>query len=171
VLMAKANVQVFDKERKADPNFGFLAGVEDSDAIVTLNFSVPLNIRNNFSSQVSSARQQVTTTEQLSMAQYRKTQASIDASKRNYDGMLGTWKLWKSQGQIVVKQHLSVLERLWKTGEINTTQYLIQLQQVLDTQVSGANLRGDIWQSWVQWLTSIGGVNAWLQSNMAGEKK
>jgi len=171
VLIAKANVQVFDMERKADPNFGFLAGVEDSDAIVTLNFSVPLNVRNNFSSQVSSARQQVITSEQLSLAQFRKAQALIDANKRNYESMLGTWKLWKSQGQIVVKQHLSVLERLWKTGEINTTQYLIQLQQVLDTQVSGANLRGDIWQSWIAWLASIGGVNEWVQSNTVGENK
>ncbi len=171
VLIAKSTVQVVDKERKADPNFGFLAGVEDSGALVTLNFSVPLNIRNNFSSQVSSAQQQVTNAEQLSLAQFRKIRATIDANKRNYDGMLSTWELWKSQGQVVVKQHISVLERLWKTGEINTTQYLIQLQQVLDTQVSGANLRGEIWRSWVKWLASIGGVNEWLNSNKAGESK
>ena len=58
---------------------------------------------------------------------------------------------------------MTLIERLWQTGEINSTDYIVQLKQRIDSQIAGVELKGRAWQAWSEWLRASGQVESWLQ--------
>ena len=52
--------------------------------------------------------------------------------------------------------------RLWQVGELNATEYLLQIQQRLDTRASGLRLQAQTWSSWTNWLVVSGDWQAGL---------
>ena len=54
------------------------------------------------------------------------------------------------------------LQRLWESGEISTTDYLVQLRQTVDVQDSALDLRQLLWRAWFEWLMASGQVDTWL---------
>jgi cobalt-zinc-cadmium efflux system outer membrane protein len=59
------------------------------------------------------------------------------------------------------------LERLWTAGELNTTDYLIQLTQALDTKASAIEQRGRMWTDWSEFLIASGKIEHWLYQQPA----
>jgi cobalt-zinc-cadmium efflux system outer membrane protein len=57
------------------------------------------------------------------------------------------------------------LQRLWKTGELSTTDYLVQLKQSLDTQASALQQRSLMWRNYAEWLLASGEIRQWLQTD------
>jgi cobalt-zinc-cadmium efflux system outer membrane protein len=55
----------------------------------------------------------------------------------------------------------NMLERLWHAGELNTTDYLVQLQQTLATRMAASEQRGVVWEAWIAWLAASGQVDTW----------
>ncbi len=56
----------------------------------------------------------------------------------------------------------ALLESMWETGEINTTDYLFQVQQTLDTQIAGIKLHRNLWGARIEWLSASNTLNKWL---------
>ena len=73
------------------------------------------------------------------------------------------WDEWQRMGAGSLTSQTEMLERLWRAGELNTTDYLVQLQQTLDTRVAASEQRGTVWEAWVAWLTASGQVDAWVE--------
>jgi len=161
---AKARIRVTNLDRRADPSLGITTGTEDSDTLVAFRFSIPLRVRNNFNSDVIASGHAAVKEEQQAQNLYRQVLGRIEATKDQYSVMSRAWKLWSKTGQKTLSNHLDTLEKLWKAGEISTTQYLVQFQQTLDTQFSGEKLKGDVWQAWIEWLVATGSVTKWLAS-------
>jgi cobalt-zinc-cadmium efflux system outer membrane protein len=55
-----------------------------------------------------------------------------------------------------------VLRRLWESGEISTTDFLVQVRQTLDTRENALELESTMWRAWFEWLAASGQVEAWL---------
>jgi len=132
---ARQQVLSADRGRKADPTFGVAAGQEDSETLVALSFSLPLQVRNDYQSDVDAARAEALQADQLAQQSYRTLLARIAGS---------------------------LLDTLWQSGEISTTDYLLQLQQTLDTRITGTELQGELWSAWVHWLAASGTLENWL---------
>lgn len=165
VKAAQARTRVTSQERRADPSLGVTAGTEDDETLLALRFSIPIQVRNNFRSDVIASGYAAVREEQQAQNIYRQILGRIEAAKMQYSVMADAWKLWNQSGKTTLRNHLENLEKLWKSGEISTTQYLVQFQQTLDTQLSGAELKGEIWQAWIDWLVATGTVNKWLTNN------
>ncbi len=165
VEVAKARTRVTSQDRRADPSLGVTAGTEDNETLLALRFSIPIQVRNNFRSDVIASGHAAVREEQQAQNIYRQVLGRIESTKKQYSVMSDAWKLWNQSGKTTLRNHLENLEKLWKSGEISTTQYLVQFQQTLDTQLSGAELKGDIWQAWIDWLIATGTVNKWLTNS------
>ena len=163
-LALASRVNVIDRERKANPSFGLNAGKEDSTSTLGVTFSIPLQINNKFQSNVDAARAETLQAEQLAKQAFRSLKGRIDGARQRYLMIAGAWEIWSSQGQDSLQQRSQLLESLWKTGEMSTTDYLIQIQQTLDTQIAGAELQRELWSAWVEWLSSTDQLNDWLQN-------
>ncbi len=158
-------IQATDRGRKADPSFSIRAGKEGGENLIGLGFSMPLQIRNDFQSDVDAARADALQAEKQAQQAFFDLKARLQAAHAGYNVMARAWQQWISLGQDSLRQRADLLESLWRAGEMSTTDYLLQLQQTLDTQIAGAELQGELWRAWVEWLGASNSLEAWLNSN------
>ncbi|WP_223212022.1 TolC family protein [Thiolapillus brandeum] len=165
--VARQRIQSVDRGRKADPSFGLAAGQEGEETLVALSFSLPLQVRNNFENDVEAARAEALQADQLAQQSYRKLRARIAGTRDQYRLMAAAWMHWMDSGQVSLEKRIELLDTLWQSGELSTTDYLLQLQQTLDTRITGTELQSELWDAWVRWLSASGTLENWL----TGEKK
>lgn len=163
--VARQRIQSADRQRKADPTVGLAAGSDGGHSLLGLSFSMPLQLRNDYRSDVRAARAEALQAEQTSHQTYNNQRARLTGARARYQVIATAWKAWLETGQESLKKRLKLLDTLWEAGEISTSDYLLQLQQTLDTRITGTELQGDLWEAWVDWLAASGTLNDWLNES------
>ena len=161
-LISRQKIAFAKQDRKPDPTFGITAGREGKEDLLGVSFSMPLQVRNDYGHQVDIAAAESLQSEKNALQIFRLLQAKLKASRDRYELIGKAWFLWESKGRKSLSNQLELLELQWKSGEINTTDYLLQLQQTLDTQIAGVELKNKFWNAWVDWLSASGRVTQWL---------
>jgi cobalt-zinc-cadmium efflux system outer membrane protein len=169
VAAARASVQLSIREKRPNPTIGIRAGKEDSDALTGITLSVPLFVRNTFSAEVDVANAELIQAEHDAAGLYRQAHANLVAAAQVYRNARRAWKTWEASGAPRLSQRTELLDRLWRAGELNTTDYLVQLKQALETEVSATEQHGRMWRAWADWLAASGRIAQWL--NLEGEKQ
>jgi len=169
VAAGRASVQLSLSEKRPDPTIGFRAGKEDSETLIGVTVSVPLFVRNTFSAQVDVANADLIQAEREAANLRQQAHANLIAAAQIYRNASLAWKAWESSGAPRLSQRTDLLDRLWQAGELNTTDYLVQLKQALDTEVSATEQRGRKWLAWADWLAASGRADQWL--NLTGDKQ
>ncbi len=129
-----------------------------------MNLCIPLFIRNSLRAEVDVASAELLQAERDANDLYRRSRAELEAAGLTYQISRSAWQVWESTGAVSLGGQIKLLQRLWQAGEINTTNYLVQLKQALDTRAGAIEQRGRMWQSWVDWLLASGQVDNWLQT-------
>ena len=151
-----------EQDRKADPTVGVSVGREDNEDLIGITFSMPLQVRNDFSHNVDAAIAETLQAEKEARQTYQALSARLNGAFERYNLVAHAWNVWVNQGRQSLKQRLESLDIQWKAGEINTTDYLLQLQQTLDIQMDGVELQGKLWDAWVEWLMTSNKLSVWL---------
>ena len=162
VESAKALVELRRRERRPDPTLSFRAGEEDDQTLIGLNMSIPLHVRNSFNYEVTAALAEHSRAEQLADDVLQRAYARLVSASERYELSSGAWGQWASMGQTSLARQTEQLQRLWRAGEISTTDYLVQLTATLDVQANALDLREGLWRAWFEWLWASGQVDAWL---------
>lgn len=161
VSAAQAVVDLRRRERRPDPTVGLFAGREGDESLVGIRFSMPIPVRNNFRAEVDAADADFRAVDQLAANDYRQLRAELIAAQQRYELARTAWDEWQRMGAGSLSSQTEMLERLWRAGEMNTTDYLVQLQQTLDTRATASAQRGVVWEAWVAWLAVSGQVDIW----------
>ncbi len=161
VAAAKAVVDLRRRERRPDPTVGLYAGREGDDDLIGIRFSIPLPVRNSFRAEVDAASADLEALDQSVANDYRQLRAELIAAHQRYELARTAWDEWQRMGAGSLTSQTEMLERLWRAGELNTTDYLVQLQQTLDTRVAASEQRGVVWEAWIAWLAVSGQVDTW----------
>jgi len=167
VKSAQANVKVQAGQGSVNPTIAFRAGKEEQDALLGLSLSIPLQIRNNFQAEVDAANSEMIQAEREAIDAYRKLKSRLEIAIVSYELSRGAWLSWQQSGADTLSEQIILLERLWKAGELNTTDYLIQLTQALQTKASAIEQRGRMWTDWSEWLIASGKIEQWLNNTSA----
>jgi len=167
IAAARASLELSVREKKPDPTFGFRVGKEDSDTLTGLTFSVPLYVRNTFSAEVDVANASLIEAERAAANIRRQARADLIATAQIYQSSRLAWNAWVASGAPRLNQRTGLLDRLWQAGELNTTDYLVQLKQALNTEASAIEQHGRMWRAWSAWLAASGMADQWL--NLAGD--
>lgn len=160
--VARQQIRVVDQGRKVDPTLGLAAGREGRENLLGLSISLPLQVRNDFRSEVNAAQAESLQAEQEAQQVFRSTVARLQAARQRYQLTARAWSVWFSNGQTSLQQRLALLERQWQAGEMNSTDYLLQIQQSLETRITATELQGDVWRTWIEWLSASARLNSWL---------
>jgi len=171
VAAARAGVELTVREKKPNPTLGFRVGKEDSSTLTGLTLTVPLFVRNTFSAEVDVANASLIQAEREAASIRRRAGADLVASADVYENSREAWNVWEASGAPRLSQRTDLLERLWRAGELNTTDYLVQLKQALDTEVSAIEQHGRMWQAWAGWLADSGQADQWLNLTRAGDEQ
>jgi outer membrane protein TolC len=170
VVAAKAEWEALQKssklaalDAKAEPTFGLNAGKSGEDNVVALSFSMPLNIRNNFSAEVQAANQEALSAESLYRAIRRKQLFAIESSRASLDEFQQRYQrlntLMRGRGE----RAESLLEKQWRSGDLSTTEYLLALQQRAEGLVAGIELQTQYRLARIDWLFQTGQLNTLLK--------
>lgn len=167
VAAARASVQLSIREKRPDPTIGFRVGKEDSETLTGVSVSMPLFVRNTFSAEVDVANADLIQAEREAANLRQQARADLVAAAHIYRNASLTWNTWEASGAPRLSQRTDLLGRLWQAGELNTTDYLVQLKQALDTEVGATEQRGRMWRAWADWLAASGQADQWL--NLTGD--
>ncbi len=163
VSAKRHTVELRKSERSWDPTIALRGGREDEDRLIGATLTIPLNIRNTFRAEVEEAQQELINSEQLAQQMFRDQRARVLATTERYRLLQQAWVNWKKTGRVSVNRQLSLIKKLWRAGDMSTTEYLVQLKQALDTQSAGYELRGRVWSAGFDWLLVTASINDWLQ--------
>ena len=150
--VANANAELADAFRKPDPNFEVRAGKEGRDNLVGVTFNVPLFVRNNFSNEHLAALDAENAASIRANAIELETGIQLEVLKGTYETSLGNWQDWQ---ELIIGQldsALSLNDRLWESGELSTSDYLLQMDRLLESNEAGINLRFRVQKIWINWL-------------------
>ncbi|GBE10240.1 cobalt-zinc-cadmium resistance protein CzcC precursor [bacterium BMS3Bbin12] len=170
VRAARASVALRIRERRPDPTVGLYAGQErafrngnhNTYGAIGLTFSIPLYVRNDFRAEVEAADAGLTQAEQSLRDRYRRARARLLSAVDRYRLSRSAWGAWLRTGRSSLAGQVSLLERIWQAGEMGTTDYLVRLNQTLDTRADALKVRGRLWTAWADWLVAGGRMNAWI---------
>ncbi len=164
VATAQAKINVRAGESSVNPTIAVRAGKEDQHNLLGITLSIPLQLRNNFKAEIDVANAEMIQAESESMDAYRKLKSRLEIAGVSYDLSRKAWLAWEASGAGSLKQQIKLLERLWRAGELSTTDYLVQLKQALDTRAGAIKQRGRMWTNWSEWLLASGKIKHWLQT-------
>lgn len=165
-LQAERLVAVAATDRRPDPTVSLRAGQVDlgltNDNVIGLTVSVPLFVRNRYRAEGVAAIADSAAAASEAQLVSLQVQARADRARTTYTAVRDAWTLWAKSPGTDVEARALLLERLWRAGEISTADYLIQLQQTLDTALAGADLQGRVWRAYVDALYATGQLDAWI---------
>lgn len=161
---ASATVELKERERKPDPRLSLAVGTEDDESLVGLSLSIPLYIRNSFSSEVAAASADLLEAEQIYANAVQSALSQYNGAYERYRYTREAWQSWELAGQTSLSRQTELLRRLWEAGEISTTDYLVQLRQTLDVRENALSLWETLWVAWFEWLLASGQLDTWFTS-------
>jgi len=150
------------RESKADPRLGINAGQSGQEDVVALTFSIPLNIRNNYSAVVRAANAKALAAEATFYAVRRKQQAAIEAAGDTLLAYQQQYRRWENIMAGRGERSLQLLDKQWRNNDMSTTQYLLASQQRNQGLLAGIELRQQFQAARVDWLLQTGSINAAL---------
>ena len=164
-LVAERDVTVARRNRIADPTVGVYGGRIDygplQDNVVGVSVTIPLFVRNSYRAEVVAAQADA----DVAAAEAQRVHLELTADRQraidSYAAAQSAWSRWQGSRGTDVERRANLLERLWREGEVSTTDYLLQLDQTLDTQLAGAELEARLWRSYADYLAATGQLERW----------
>ena len=169
VQLAKLSIQINDSlaevhrtEQRPDPTVTVTGGKEDAELSVGLSLSIPLFIRNSLKHEVNAAIAKRTEAELIAQDVSQRARIRIENATERFDIFRSAWTDWQSTSKESLSRPIDQLQRLWETGELSTTDYVVQLTQTLEVRESALELNRSLWLAWFDWLMASGQIDVWL---------
>ena len=163
---AEAGVQVARRARIPDPTLSLTGGQVRSgprtDQVIGVSVSIPLPVLNTGRAEVDAARAEADAAAAGVRSRQFVLRAGLQEAQARYAALRGATEAFRSGRAAAFEDRTTLLEKLWRAGEISTSDYLVQLKQSLDTALSGQELESQTWQTWFDYLTAAGRLTDWL---------
>ncbi len=159
---AISRIKLASRSKSSDPTVSFNAGKEGDENIYNIGFSIPLFVRNNFTAEVDSAIANAAEVEQEYKNSYREVLVAVKTSRKNLQLTHNAYQKWIKESQLGLQKRGQLLQKLWKSGDLSTADYLVQIQQTLSTQISVVQLKAQVIDAWIDYLLASGKINNWL---------
>ncbi len=155
----KLQAKLAEKQAKADPTFGVSAGKTGSENTLGLTFSMPLNIRNNYSQDINAAYSDANAEEAAYRAMYRKQRFQAEASFESLTMSQNYFQQWLTITKKSSENTLKLLNKRWDAGDINTSDYLLALNQRAEALYAGVKLEQQVRLNEISYLLAVGQIN------------
>jgi len=164
--VAQARITVAERDRRADPTVSLTTGrVTDgplNDRLVGVTVRIPLFVRNSYRAETTAARANADAADATWRDSRLRATAQWEQARTSYRALRDAWLAWQGSHAARAGDRAALLQKLWEAGELSTADYLVQLKQSLDTELTATGVRARVWQAWADWLAASGGLAQWL---------
>lgn len=136
----REEAEVTRRAAKAEPTIGLNAGRDGGANAVGLTFSIPLNVRNDYSAETRVANRAALEAEARFLAIYRKQRFNWRAAKAAWQRYEQQFERWQTLAQGRVERSADLLKQQWRSGDLSTTDYLLALNQRAQSLLAGIEL-------------------------------
>lgn len=163
---AQAGIDVARRARLPDPTVSLTGGRVytgvRTDQVIGVSVSMPLPVLNSGRAEIDAALAEAGAAAALTRSQQQSSRASLREAQSRYDALLAAGHAFRQGRAAAFDDRTALLEKLWRAGEISTSDYLVQLKQSLDTALSALALESQAWQAWFDYLAAAGRLTDWL---------
>ncbi len=171
---ARGRIDLARGMASADPTIGIRGGRDGSSTQIGLSLEIPLFVRNDFRHDIDASRAAAVQVEGRFRDALQRARARLAGSLGRFRNMTDAWRSWLASGRQAHVEQASLLDQLWRAGELTASDYLIQAKQNVETQAAATRLYGEVWQAAIAWLDDAGEVGDWLgrerQTMNSGER-
>lgn len=165
-VAAEGRASLAGRERRADPtlsvNADRLEAGSVNDEVFGIAISVPLQFRNPYRAEVvaAEAAAQAARAEQarVDLELVARAERTLHTAK----ALDAAWARWSQGPGPRLQERAELLERLWRAGELSSTDFLTQLGQSLDTAFAGVELHAQAARADAEALYATGRLDAWI---------
>ena len=119
---------------------------------------------NSFSYELTASYEQHQQSQNLADDALRRAQSRLTGTLERYRITHTAWTDWENTGQLNLQQQGDELRRLWESGELSSTDYLVQVTQTINSQDSALDLRRALWLAWFDTISASNLIDQWLGS-------
>jgi cobalt-zinc-cadmium efflux system outer membrane protein len=163
---ADASVRVAERARVPDPTVSLTGGQVRNgplnDRVIGINVSIPLPVLNTGRAEVDAARADADAASALLQSRRLILRAAQQETRARYAALQSASDAFRGGRAVAFDERAALLERLWRAGEVGTSDYLVQLKQSLDTALSGLELESQAWLAWFDYLAAAGRLVDWI---------
>lgn len=163
---AEAGVMVARRARIPDPVISLTGGEVHvghvRDQVIGLGVAVPLPLFNTGRAELAAARAEANAASARLRSQKHVLDARLAEARTRYFASLQAAEAFRNSRAAALEERAALLEKIWRAGEMSTSDYLVQLRQSLDTALSGLDLENRTWQAWFDYLTAAGRLTDWI---------
>tara|TARA_B110000238_G_C16132907_1_gene442296 strand:- start:1461 stop:2777 length:1317 start_codon:yes stop_codon:yes gene_type:complete len=159
---SKAAISRARRDRIPDPTIRIAGGKDEGSNVVGLSVSIPLNIFNTYGNEVDVAKYRTTAQEKSLQSAFHSAKSRLSSSKRSYELASRAWNTWQENGANALAEQINILSRKYKVGDLSATNYLVQVQQTLNTEIAAKELHSKAWKAWFAWIKASGNIEQWL---------
>jgi cobalt-zinc-cadmium efflux system outer membrane protein len=163
---ADAAIRVAQRNRIPDPTLSLTGGRVRAgpvtDHVIGVSVSVPLPVLNSGRADVEAARADADAAIARLQGERLRARATLQEAQARYEALRTAAASFQNSRAAAFQERTALQEKLWRAGELGTSDYLVQLKQSLDTALSGLALENQAWQAWFDYLTAAGRLNDWI---------
>jgi len=168
---AQAAVAVAERQRRPDPTLSLTGGSVRSgtrrDRVVGVAISVPLPVLNSGRAEVAAAMADADAAVAAQRAARMEAEATLEQARVTYEALRQASQAFRDSRAQAFDARTVTLDRLWQASELDTSDYLVQLNQSFDTAQAGLVLQAQLWQAWFDYLAAAGRLDDWIESPVA----
>jgi len=166
IAQARSEMRLKVREKKADPTLGVRVGGDDSEEVLGVTLSIPLNIYNTYQADVGVARANIRVAEATLDNNKYLLKSELKSAATTYQLTYQSWQSWRKIASKSLKKQSHLLMGLWRAGELSTSDYLVQLNQIREAELNNVELKGNVWKAWFNWLGKSNQFKSWLNGQI-----
>ncbi|NRD72319.1 TolC family protein [Shewanella sp. VB17] len=167
VLLAKVTAEQVKAETSADPTISLNAEREGDDNKLGLGLSIPLQIRNNYSDTLAVASQEIAIAEQRYLTSERVLTQQQKKFNLSLPRLTERYQDWRELVLGSGQEAALALSQQWKSGDINTSDYLQSQRLLSSSYLAGLSLETALYSSWLEWMGASGQLETFLNSQLS----
>jgi outer membrane protein TolC len=151
-----AETELTRLEQHADPSLGINVGRQENESSVGLTFSIPLNVRNNFSANTRAVAHRALSAESSFRALFLQQLNLIKASQEVVFEYETRFKRWQNLTKSRPSDSSNLLKKQWRIGDLSTTDYIQILNQRSEGLIAGIELEQEWRLAYIEFIKNAG---------------
>ncbi len=143
---------------KSDPTIEINAGNSGNNGLLRFNLTIPLNIRNNYQYRSDAAIEQTRSAEADYQAVKRQQAFLMKSALSVLKAYQKRYVRWVNLMQDRAQRSEGLIKKLWLSGDMSTTEYLLALQQRSEGLLAGIELKTQFQSAYIDWLLVSGQI-------------
>ena len=163
---AQAAIAVADRARRPDPTVSLTGGRVRSgprtDQVVGIAISLPLPVLNSGRAEIAAAMADADAATATQRASRMEAAATLEQARVTYEALRAAGEGFRGSRAQPFDARVEGLHRLWQASELDTSDYLVQLNQSIDSEQSMLALHAQVWGAWFEYLAAAGRLGDWV---------